>query len=178
MLQSAKNLVKFVEKVKPNADAIISMGIRSDGEIEAFFYLHKGNGREVFAKLITCPTLLLAPRDTDKYIDLEGIYEGYKLRVTFLNERDDVVQIERHDEKAGYPEIAKDSIFWNYMTPNEWDSFIQNLDKAHYVKAKRYIELHKDGTFRDFIGAGFAWSDTEEGAGYWIEISKRKSPIV
>jgi len=180
MLQSAKNLVKFVDKVKPNADAVISMGIRTDGEIEAFFYLHEGNGREVFTKLMLCSTLDLIPRDSNKYIDLEGMYEGYKLRVTFLNERDqsDLVQLERVDPKAGYSELAKCSSHWNYMTPEEWDNFIENLDKLNHNTAKRYLELKHNDSFANLIGAAFAWDETKQGGRYWIEISNRTEPIV
>lgn len=181
MLQTAKNLVKFVSAVKPNEDATISMGITRLEEVEAFVYLHKGNGREIFAKLITCPTLELSKRDTDKYIDLEGTYDGYKLKVTFLNERDsnDLVVLERHDPKAGYSELAKCSSYWNYMTPEEWEKFIDNLNDLNYNTAKKYMELHQnDNEFRSYIGAGFAWDATKEGADYWIEISKRTEPIV
>jgi hypothetical protein len=174
MLQSAKNLVKFVDKVKPNADAVISMGIRTDGEIEAFFYLHNGNGREIFTKLMLCPTLDLIPRDSNKYIDLEGVYEGYKLRVTFLNERDQVLV----DPKAGYSELAKCSSHWNYMTPEEWENFIENLDTLNHNTAKRYLELKHNDSFINFIGSAFDWSETKQGARYWIEISNRTAPIV
>lgn len=180
MLQSAKNLVKFVEKVKPNADAIISMGIRSDGEIEAFFYLHKGNGREIFAKLITCPTLLLAPRDTEKYIDLEGMYEGYKLRVTFLNERDQVYV----DPKAGYPELAKCHYYWNYMTAEEWNDFIKefysiNKNAGQDGALKRYLEKseNENWDFKTLVYGGFAFANTKNEE-KWFAISERTAPIV
>jgi hypothetical protein len=186
MLQSAKNLVKFVDKVKPNEDAVISMAIRHDGEIEAFFYLHKGNGREIFAKLITCPTLLLAPRDTEKYIDLEGVYEGYKLRVTFLNERDqsDLVQLERADPKAGYPELAKCHYYWNYMTAEEWNDFIKefysiNKNAGQDGALKRYLEKseNENWDFKTLVYGGFAFANTKNEE-KWFAISERTAPIV
>jgi hypothetical protein len=186
MLQSAKNLVKFVDKVKPNEGAVISMGIRTDGEIEAFFYLHKGNGREVFAKLITCPTLLLAPRDTEKYIDLEGMYEGYKLRVTFLNERDqsDLVQLERVDPKEGYPEEVKSYYFWNYMTAEEWNDFAKEFYRIKKYAGKdgalkRYLEVKENSgeSFWMAVAGAFIFCNTSDES-KWVDISNRKQPIV
>jgi hypothetical protein len=87
MLQSAQNLVKFVKSVKPNEDATISLSVRIDC-VEAFFYLHEGNGREVFNRLIILPSLDLSINgDNSDYIILEGIFDDYKVRVTFLNKR-------------------------------------------------------------------------------------------
>lgn len=182
MLQAAKNLVKFISVVKPNEDAIITLGITKHEEIEAFFRLHKGNGREIFAKLITCPTLELSQMEStsDKYINLEGMYDGYKLKVTFLNERDsnDLVVLERHDPKAGYPMLAKCSNHWNYMTPEEWEKFIDNLEDLNPRRAKEHMDLHHDDDdFRHLIESAFPWDRTKEGARYWIEISKRSEPI-
>jgi hypothetical protein len=182
MLQTAKNLAKFISAVKPNADAFISAGIRNDGEAEAFIYLHKGNGREIFAKLITCPTLELSQMEStsDKYIDLKGMYDGYKLRVTFLNERDtdDLVTLERHDPKAGYPELAKCSAHWNYMTPEEWENFIENA--GGHDAAKRKMEFNENGNraFGSLISGGFAWDESKEGSRYWLDIYYRTEPIV
>jgi hypothetical protein len=180
MLQSAKNLVKFVEKVKPNEDAIISMGIRNDGEIDAFFYLHKGNGREIFAKLIHCATLQLVQRDTDKYIDLEGMYEGYKLRVTFLNERDQVWV----DPKEGYPEAVKNCEYWNYLTAEEWKSFMKEFYSINkYVGQEgtgafqKYLKEKADKGFRSIIMGAFIFANTSE-ENVWYEICDRTQPIV
>lgn len=87
MLQSAQNLVKFIKSVKPNEDATISLGVRRDC-VEAFFYLHQGNGREVFNKVMLTPTLeLIVNGEKSEYINLEGTFDDYKVRVTFLNQR-------------------------------------------------------------------------------------------
>lgn len=180
MLQATKNLVKFATAVKPSSDSVISMGVRHNGDIEAFFYLHKGNGREMFAKLIGYPTLELSQRDTPKYFDIEGTIDGYKLRVTFLNERDtdDIVELERHDPKAGYPELAKCSTHWNYMTPEEWENFIENA--GGHDAAKRKMEFNENGNraFGSLISGGFAWDESKEGSKYWLDIYYRTEPIV
>ena len=188
MLQTAKNLAKFISAVKPNADAFISAGIRNDGEAEAFIYLHKGNGREIFAKLITCPTLELSQMEStsDKYIDLKGMYDGYKLRVTFLNERDtdDLVTLERHDPKAGYPEVVKCSYYWNYMTPEEWNMFMQDFyairkNAGDFGAFKSYLERCESNnlSFAHLVGGAFFYDNTDNKKAY-REIEKRTEPIV
>ncbi len=179
MLQSAKNLVKFVSKMNPSDDTTLRLAIGHNKEIDCLFYLNRGNGREMFAKLFTCPTINLTTRGTDdKYIDLIGTFDGYSVDVTFLDEPNDIVEIVRHDAKAEYPELAKQNPYWNYMTPEEWEKFIANLESLNFFKAKDYLEMHKNEKFRDFIGAGFVWNKTKEGSGYWVEISNRTEPIV
>ncbi len=86
MLQSAQNLVKFVKSVKPNEDATISLSVRLDS-VEAFFYLYEGNGREIFNKVMLTPTMQLSLSGDDlQYVILEGTFDGYQLRVTFLKQ--------------------------------------------------------------------------------------------
>jgi hypothetical protein len=86
MLQSAQNLVKFVKSVKPNEDATISLSVRLDC-VEAFFYLYEGNGREIFNKVMLTPTMQLSLSGDDlQYVILEGTFDDYRLRVTFLKQ--------------------------------------------------------------------------------------------
>lgn len=178
MLQSAKNLVKFVQTINPNKEATIRLGIGYDLEIDGFFYYHIGNGKEVFSKLMMKGLFNLEA--DENYYKLDGTLDGYRVNVRFeIKQKNDIVELERHDPKAGYPELAKCSTYWNYMTPEEWEKFIFNLDEQNYNRAKKYMELHQnDDEFRSYIGAGFAWDSTKEGADYWIEISKRTAPIV
>jgi hypothetical protein len=177
MLQSAKNLVNFVKSVNPNKEAVVRLAIGYDLEVDALFYFHRGNGKEIFAKLITKGKFRV--ESDESYYRLEGKFEGYDVKAVFEITRDaDLVQLERADPKAEYPELAKQNPFCNYMTPEEWEKFIANLDKMNHRDAKEYFKWHNNDSFRDLIGAGFAWSETEEGADYWIEISKRTSPIV
>jgi hypothetical protein len=87
MLQSAKNLVKFVQKFNPSNDTIIRLGITSRDEIEAFLELTEGNGNEIFLDIICLPTIKLSVRDGGRdrtYIDLKGTIDGYKVDLTFL----------------------------------------------------------------------------------------------
>jgi len=178
MLQTAKNLVKFVQTINPNGDAVIRLGIGYDLEVDAFFYYHKGNGKEMFAKLMMKGLFNLEA--DENYYTLDGTLDGYRVKVRFeIKQKNDIVELERHDPKAGYPELAKCSSHWNYMTPEEWEKFIGNLEKLNYNRAKRYMELHQnDDDFKDYVGAAFAWDDSNEGARYWIEISNRTEPIV
>jgi hypothetical protein len=179
MLQSAKNLVKFVSKMNPSDDTTLRLAIGHSKEIDCLFFLNKGNGREMFAKLMACPTINLTTRGTDdKYIDLIGKFDGYSVDVTFLDEPNDIVELERADPKAGYPELAKCSSHWNYMTPEEWDKFIENINACSINDTKGYLERNDSYSFRNLIGGAFAWDETKEGSRYWIEISDRTSPIV
>ncbi len=166
--------------MNPSDDTTLRLAIGHSKEIDCLFYLNRGNGREMFAKLMAIPTINLTTRGTDdKYIDLIGTFDGYSVDVTFLDEPNDIVEIVRHDAKAEYPELAKQNPYWNYMTPEEWEKFIENVGKKSYWKnAKTYLESHNNDSFKDLIGAGFVWNETEEGRDYWFGISNRTSPIV
>lgn len=165
--------------MNPSDDTTLRLAIGHSKEIDCLFFLNKGNGREMFAKLMAIPTINLTTRGTDdKYIDLIGTFDGYSVDVTFLDEPNDIVEIVRHDAKAEYPELAKQNPYWNYMTPEEWEKFIANLDKMNHRDAKEYFKWHNNDSFKDLIGAGFVWNETEEGADYWVQISKRTEPIV
>lgn len=170
--------MKFVQTINPNKESVIRLGIGYDLEVDAFLYYHKGNGKDMFAKLMRKGLFNLEA--DENYYRLDGTFDGYRVKVTFeILEGKDLVTLERHDPKAGYPELAKCSAYWNYMTPEEWEKFIFNLDEQNYNSAKKYMELHQnDDEFRSYIGAGFRWDTTKEGADYWIEISKRTAPIV
>jgi hypothetical protein len=91
MLESAKNLVKFVKSVNPDFETAIRVGIGFQGQINCFFDLSAGNGREVLAKLVTCPTVKIETRESstgeDKYLDIKGEFDGYEIEVTFLNNK-------------------------------------------------------------------------------------------
>ncbi len=165
--------------MNPSDDTTLRLAIGHNKEIDCLFFLNRGNGREMFAKLMAIPTINLTTRGTDdKYIDLIGTFDGYSVDVTFLDEPNDIVEIVRHDEKAGYPELAKCSSHWNYMTPEEWENFIENVGKSYWETAKKYLESHDNDSFRNFIGAAFAWDEAKEGSRYWVEISNRTEPIV
>ncbi len=76
--------------MKPNAESIINLSVKSNGELDLFLYLKKGNGIDLFTKLLLIDTLTLSTREGgsryDKYIDLKGTFEGFYIEVTFLNE--------------------------------------------------------------------------------------------
>jgi hypothetical protein len=88
MLNATKNLVKFVQKMNPSEEATLRLAVGVvRKEIDCLFYLNRGNGREMFAKLMTIPTITLTQRGTDnQYIDLVGEFDGYSVDITFLNE--------------------------------------------------------------------------------------------
>lgn len=91
MLESAKNLVKFVKSVNPDFKTSIRVGIGHRGVIDCFFDLTQGNGREVLAKLVAHPTLGIETRNgatsEDVYIEIKGEFDGYEIEVTFLNRK-------------------------------------------------------------------------------------------
>ena len=90
MLQATKNLTKFIELMNPNEASVINLSIKSSGELDLFLYLKKGNGVDVFTKLLLIDTLTLSTREGgsryDKYLDLKGTLDGFDIEVTFLNE--------------------------------------------------------------------------------------------
>lgn len=179
MLQATKNLTKFVQTMKPNNEATIRLEATTSGKVDCLFYLHKGNGRSIFAKLIVCPTIDVNDRG-EYFLDLFGTFDGYAVNITFAKERNsnDLVTLERHDPKAGYPELAKCYTHWNYMTPEEWEKFIENA--GGHAEAKRKMEQNESGNgkFGSLISGAFAWDETKEGGNYWIDIYYRTEPIV
>ena len=96
MLQTAKNLVKFVQTINPSSDAVIRLGIGYDLEVDAFFFYHKGNGKDMFSKLMRKGLFNLSA--DENYYRLDGMLHGYRVKVTFeINEGKDLVQLERYD---------------------------------------------------------------------------------
>ncbi len=174
--------------MKPNNEATIRLEATTSGKVDCLFYLHKGNGRSIFAKLIVCPTIDVNDRG-EHFLDLFGTFDGYAVNITFAKERnsndlvtlerhDTKVTIERHDPKAGYPELAKCSSYWNYMTPEEWEKFIKNAGGHDAAKRKMEQNESVNQKFGSLISSAFAWDETEEGANYWLDIYYRTEPIV
>lgn len=175
MLQSAKNLVKFVQTINPNKEATIRLGIGYDLEIDGFFYYHIGNGKEVFSKLMMKGLFNLEA--DENYYKLDGTLDGYRVKVRFeIKQKNDIVELERHDSKAEYPEFVKDYKFWNYMTANEWEKFIENAGGLD--ESKRKIEQAEDWFFGSLISGAFCWDETKEGGKYWVDIYNRDEPVV
>lgn len=81
-IEATKNLTKFASVMKPNEDAFVRMGISRECGIDCLFYMNKGNGREIFSKLIACPTISIWDRG-ENFIDLHGTFDGYPVTITF-----------------------------------------------------------------------------------------------
>lgn len=180
MLQATKNLTKFVELMKPNEASVINLSVKSSGELDLFFYLKKGNGIDMFTKLLMSDTLTLTSRDggceTDKYLDIKGTFEGFKIEATFLNEvgslDNDIVQIER----AKYPiEVAclqKDVL--ELLSYDEWVEFVDELNADRVGFTNDYIERNKEDGLYTFVAGAFSWENTKKGHSYWRTIASRK----
>ena len=171
--------------MNPSDDTTLRLAIGHNKEIDCLFYLNRGNGREMFAKLMAIPTINLTTRGTDdKYIDLIGTFDGYSVDVTFLDEPNDIVEIVRHDAKAGYPEEVKDYEYWNYMTAEEWNDFSYEFYRINKYNGKpnalkNFLKTReeKGESFWGAVAGAFVFCNTSDEF-KWLEISQRTSPIV
>jgi hypothetical protein len=195
MLQSAKNLVKFVQKFNPSDEAVISLGINRFEEVEAFLHLNKGNGGKIFSQIM--PTLGIefdARLSSDKcsqYLDLVGEVDGYKVKLTFLKEIE-FVDITRG--KKILPD-SDDEIISNYvatssplfdavlkkdyalrMNVEEWIKFEKAFEKENFEAIDTFINRFDD--FNMLMGCAFSWSRTEEGTDYWSKIANRTKNVL
>lgn len=82
-LELIKSLEKIAKKLNASEDAFINYEIRRN-TIEGLFYLYRGNGGEVFGKLISCPEIKVNKDSVcEEFISLYGEFEGCYVRMSF-----------------------------------------------------------------------------------------------
>jgi hypothetical protein len=179
MLQSAKNLVKFVQKFNPSGDTTISLGINRYDEIEALFYLNQGGGEQLFAKIMPLSTIEMeynVTGDSDRYINLTGQIDGYKVKLTFVKEK-----ASTKPEQASSEFITLVSLkhYFKRLTREEWKNFeIEFNTHQPTENIVEWLASRKEDSLECVIGSGFVWSSTIDGVGYWSEIRDRKENVV
>ncbi len=187
MLQATKNLTKFVELIKPNEDSVINLSVKSSGELDLFFYLRKGNGTNMFLRLLEYNTLTLKRRDEGYYLDFHGTIEGINVEVTFLNEAgssdEDVARYEASVSDAEEEEVERaypDEVagfrkeILNKLTFEEWTNYVSEFQKARpWYPIKDFVAKQDESSLSYIIGGAFAWDETEQGREYWKTIANR-----
>lgn len=81
-LELIKSLEKIAKKLNASEEAFINYEIRRN-TIEGLFYLYRGNGGEVFGKLISCPEIKVSKDACEEFISLYGEFEGCYVRMSF-----------------------------------------------------------------------------------------------
>jgi hypothetical protein len=183
MLQSVKNLVKFVSKFNPSDDATITLGINRYDEIEALFYLNQGGGEQLFAKIMPLTTIsmeITGTRDSDHYIRLEGELDDYKVRLTFV--KDKVLAKPEPIEQASSEFLTIVSLkpYFKRLTREEWLKFEMEYNKGNKPTENivEWLANTKESDFTTIIASAFTWSKTIDGSLYWMGIQERKEDIV
>lgn len=188
MLQSAKNLVKFVSTFNPSDDAVIRLGINGRYQVEAFLELNKGNANDIYFEIMCLPTIETTVRSSDdrRYIDLVGEVDGYKVELTFLKmnpvtiKESDLVDIKR-GEKIESPyfhslfDEVKDKEYRHYLTPSEWEIFATEFKKSN-TKAQQKSMIKETSLFSLIVGS-LTWRETPQGEEFWREIALRTSNV-
>lgn len=182
MLQSAKNLVKFVQKFNPSGDATITLGINRYDEIEALFYLNQGGGEQLFAKIMPLSTIQMeysGSGDSDRYLNLTGEIDGYKVRLTFVKERVLAKPEPVKEVNSEFITIISLKPYFKHLTREEWKNFeIEFNTHQPTENIVEWLASRKDQSFKAVIGSGFIWSSTIDGQQYWSEIHDREEDVV
>ena len=188
MLQSAKNLVKFVSKFNPSDDAVIRLGINHRYQVEAFLELHKGNANNIYFEVMCLPAIETNVRVSDdrSYIDLVGEVDGYKVELTFLKmhssgiPESDLVDIKKLNTFSNHPlkDIVDGKPYQFFMNDDEWTKFYKTFySQRQSSSIEKFFNRSKNYDFRDILLGAFSWAETEDGADYWNDISKRTSNV-
>jgi hypothetical protein len=180
MLQSAKNLVKFVSKFNPSDEAVIKLGISHRKEVEAFLELNKGNTNDIYFEIVCLPTIETNVRASSdrNYIDCVGEVDGYKVELTFLLMHSEMKSF-TSAEKHLLTDIVQGKDYERFMTPSEWNKFHKAfLSQKQSATIENFFVRNGHFGFREIVLAAFTWSETEDGGEYWNQISKRTSNVI
>jgi hypothetical protein len=182
MLQSAKNLVKFVQKFNPSGDATITLGINRYDEIEALFYLNQGGGEQLFAKIMPLSTIemeITGAGDSDRYIRLAGELDGYKVRLTFVKDRALVKPEPAEQDNSEFLTIVSLKPYFKRLTREEWLKFEMEYNNGNKPidNIVEWFKNNKESDFPTIIASAFTWSKTIDGSLYWMDIHDRKEDI-
>ena len=152
MLQSAKNLVKFVQKFNPSGDATITLGINRYEEIEALFYLNQGGGELLFAKIMPLSTIqveLTGTGDSDRYLNLTGEIDGYKVKLTFVKERTLTKPEPIKQASSEFITLVSLKPYFKRLTKEEWRKFeVEFINNNHSENIVEWLAKNKDSDLR------------------------------
>jgi hypothetical protein len=182
MLQSAKNLVKFVQKFNLSGDATVTLGINRYDEIEALFYMNQGGGEQLFAKIMPLSTIEMeytVTGDSDRYIYLTGEIDGYKVKLTFVKDRALAKPEPVKQVSSEFITIVSLKPYFKRLTREEWKNFeIEFNTHQPTENIVEWLASRKEDSLECVIGGGFVWSSTVDGVGYWSDIRDRKEDVV
>jgi hypothetical protein len=115
--------------------------------------------------------------DSDRYINLTGQIDGYKVKLTFVKEK---ASTKPEPEQASSEFITLVSLkhYFKRLTREEWMKFEIEFNKNHDGDIVDWLSSRKKDTLEYVIGGGFVWSETIDGQQYWGKIHDREEDVV